>query len=60
MTSATNGSINQGQMLADQEGSEEGDLDLRNVPEHIQRMPFFPPGEERLTPAKKCLRHEIW
>ena len=41
------------QMLEDQEGSEEGDVDCRSVPEHIQRMPFCPLVEEGLISEKQ-------
>ena len=40
-------------MLEDQENSEEGHVDRRNVPEHIHRMLFCPPAEEGLIPEKQ-------
>ena len=52
--------VEPGQMLEDQEGSEEGDVDRRNVPQRTQRMPFCPPAEEGLISEKTSLRHEIW
>ena len=42
-----------GQMLEDQEDSEEDDVDCRNMPEHINRMPFCPPAEEGLISEKQ-------
>ena len=42
-----------GQMLEDQEDSEEGDVDRRDVPGHIRRMPFCPPAEEGLMSGKQ-------
>ena len=42
-----------GKMLEDQDGCEEGDVDRRNMPEHIQRMPFCPLVEEGLISEKQ-------
>ena len=42
-----------GLLLEDQEGTEEGDADRRNVPEHIHRMPFCPPAGEGLISEKQ-------
>ena len=39
--------------LEDQEGSAEGDVDRRNMPGHIHRMPIGPPAEEGPTPEKQ-------
>ena len=49
-----------GQMLEDQEDSEEGDVDRRIVPGQIQRMPFRPHAEEGLILEKTGVRHAMW
>ena len=42
-----------GLLLENQEGSEEGDENRRNVLEHINRLPFCQPAEEGLISEKK-------
>ena len=45
--------VEPGQMLEDQEGSEEGDVDRRNVPQRTQPMPFCPLAEEGIISGKQ-------